>query len=67
MKKTCGVRFIHRRGTDPVLEQLRKEHGLFSIHCDLEPGHEGNHRARTKIAVYEWWNSEKNPQKGIKP
>ena len=48
----------HRR----LPRDVRKKLGLHPVRCELEPGHEGNHRARTKTATFEWWNQEKNPQ-----
>ena len=42
---------------------VRKKLGLHAVRCELPVGHDGNHRAWTKTAKYEWWNQEKNPQR----
>jgi hypothetical protein len=49
----------------PLIEgaEHRKKLGWRKVSCDLAPGHQGNHMARTKTAFFQWWNKEKNPQK----
>lgn len=52
----------------PMLEgeEVRKSLKFKRVKCGLDPGHEGNHLARTKIATFTWWNKQKNPQKEMK-
>jgi hypothetical protein len=34
----------------------------WDIHCQLELGHAGEHRAKDKGLKLTWWNQEANPQ-----
>lgn len=51
---------------DENVNRVRHEHGIAQVRCQLPPGHHGNHYAKTKIAEFQWWNEEDNPQKETK-